>query len=683
MSKYSECVTQSITTLSGVGTKTKQLLAQIGIKTIFDLLSTIPITLVDKSETPSISDINDGDSVVITGNIIQTTRTGGFRPNYILTIKAETGIITVRFIHKIVIFMNLQKGMKIRVTGTAIKKSNKIEIIHPEIEVVKDNVPLIDIVPRYATRGKISQFKIRKFIRQAFSTFSKEYQFTSLDEYFNNQFNSMSFLKALKKIHFPEGQYSKAYEEYNSARQRLVLEEIYLHKHEFLETISNYEKKESFPLSLDVKTLNKFIQSFSFNFTDGQKSAIENIKNSLKESSPSKVLIQGDVGCGKTIVAIIACFYTINNGHQCLVLVPTEVLCNQHLKTFTQYLKSYGEVEMIIGKTKDNEKRRVKQKLSNGEISVLIGTHALIYGEFQFKSLALVIIDEQHKFGVKQREKITSSYSKQPHLIYMSATPIPRTLALVLYENMNYITIYDKPSERKAVDTKIFSDKDRQIIISRVHKHLEEGMQVYWVCTRVEDTFDEDRQSINIFSDKLKKSFPKHRISILHGRISSEEKIRIINDFKCGSIDILVATSVIEVGIDCPNANCLIIENSELFGLAQLHQLRGRVGRGSIKGHCYLTYSFKSKPESIEKLKYLETHHSGFDVAEQDLRLRGTGTYLGNKQSGMPDNYRISNINDIMDNITLIKSFEYDLSSSKIRELKKRWNIKKANEIQL
>tara|TARA_B100000925_G_C21940867_1_gene444533 strand:- start:509 stop:1135 length:627 start_codon:yes stop_codon:yes gene_type:complete len=208
-------------------------------------------------------------------------------------------------------------------------------------------------------------------------------------------------------------------------------------------------------------------------------------------------------------------------------------------------------------------------------------------------------------------------------------------------------------------------------------------MQVYWVCTRVEDTLDDDVQSVKIFSETIKKSFPKHKVSLLHGKISSEEKINIINNFQLGKIDILVATSVIEVGVDCPNANCLVIENSELFGLAQLHQLRGRIGRGDAQGFCYLIHSCKTNAESIDKLKYLENHHSGFDVAEYDLKLRGTGTYLGNRQSGMPDNYRISNINDIMDNITYIKRFEYDLPSSKIRELKKRWNIKKANEIQL
>jgi ATP-dependent DNA helicase RecG len=248
---------------------------------------------------------------------------------------------------------------------------------------------------------------------------------------------------------------------------------------------------------------------------------------------------------------------------------------------------------------------------------------------------------------------------------------------------MNYITIPDKPSNRDITETIVYDDKSREKIYGSVAKHLRDNMQVYWVCTRIEDTEDSDKQSVNLFSNIIKELFPKHKVEILHGKLSSDEKIKIINAFKAGEIDILVSTSVIEVGIDCPNANCLVIENSELFGLAQLHQLRGRVGRAATKGYCYLIHSEKTTSESIEKLKYLEMHHSGFDVAEYDLKTRGTGTYLGNKQSGMPDNYRVSNINDIMDNISYIKSFKFELSSARISELKKRWNIKSINEVQL
>ena len=670
MQRESDELSQSILTLNGVGEKTAALFEQINVKSVFDLLSTIPKSFSDKSEIESINDAEDGDNIVVSGEIVKAVRTKGFRSNFILTVKGDSGSFSVRFIHKIIIFMNLRIGMKIRVEGRALRKSNKIEFIHPEIEVIEENNKLCNIVPRYSTKGRITQSKIRKLILQAFKKASKNYKFTQLDNYFNDNFNSMSLLKAFKKLHFPEGDYNHAISEYTNAKKRLVYEEIYLNKHEFLNTLSFYKKKPFFKISIDKKFVNDFVSTLPFSLTSGQDSALERIYQSMESNSASRVLIQGDVGCGKTIVALIACLITIKNGFQCLVLVPTEVLCNQHFNTFSLYLSRYGKISMISGSQTAKEKERVRNELITGDVSVLICTHAILYNDYKFQSLALVIIDEQHKFGVKQREKI-SSFTKQPHLVYMSATPIPRTLALVLYENMNYIKIADKPEERLVTKTGVYSDKFRNNVYSFVKKHLNEGTQVYWVCTRVDDNPDDNLQSVEHFSEVISKEFPDYQIGILHGKTPSEQKTKIINDFKNGEIQILIATSVIEVGIDCQNANCLVVENSEMFGLSQLHQLRGRVGRGEHQGHCYLMYSENTKDESIEKLKYLETHDSGFDVAEFDLKNRGTGTYLGTKQSGLPDNYKVSTIYDIMENIDQIKKFTYELPSAKISILKK------------
>jgi ATP-dependent DNA helicase RecG len=683
MNTYSDEISQSISLLKGVGSKTISLLSEIGIESIFDLLSTVPIDLINKEETHSLNDFKNGDTVVVSGEIIKTVKTRGFKSNYIVTVRSDLGIFTVRFIHKIIIFMNLQIGVKIRVSGAPISKSNKIEFIHPEIEIIKDDHELEKIIPKYSIKGRVSQKKFRKFIRQAFTLFTHNYKFSCLDEYFHNEFNTMSLLKALKKIHFPEGDYETAVGDYNLAKQRLAFEEIYLYKHEFLSTINDYNKKDSYVLKLDKQELETFYSSLPFELTKGQNDAIHSISQSFISSSPSKVLVQGDVGCGKTIVAIVACLYAVKNNHQCLVLVPTEVLCLQHFETFNHYLKAICKVAMVSGKNTLAEKTAIRQELSSGKISVIIGTHSLLFNNFNFKNLALVIIDEQHKFGVKQREKISSNYTKQPHLIYMSATPIPRTLALVLYESMNYLTIPDKPSNREITDTVVYNDHSRKQIQDKVLKHLSEGMQIYWVCTRIEDTEGDDKHSVNIFSENLKKIFNGFSISVLHGKLSADEKIKIISSFKLGKIDILVSTSVIEVGVDCANANCLVVENSELFGLAQLHQLRGRVGRGMTRGHCYLVHSNNTGTDAIDKIKYLESHHSGFDIAEFDLKIRGTGTYLGNKQSGMPDNYRVCNINDIMDNISYIKKFKYELSSAEINILKKRWKVKRIDEVQL
>ena len=477
--------------------------------------------------------------------------------------------------------------------------------------------------------------------------------------------------------------YDDAFEEYQRAKKRLIFEEVYLYKHEFLESLLKYDKKQSFGITIESKFTENFIERLPFILTNGQRNAIDRVFDSLQSTRPSRVLIQGDVGCGKTIVAVIACLNVVKNGYQCLVLVPTEVLCNQHFKTFTSLFSDIGRIVMLSGNDSSSKKRDIKLELKNGKISILVATHALLYDDYDFKNLALVVIDEQHKFGVKQREQITSSYAYQPHLIYMSATPIPRTLALVLYENMNYIKIPDKPSSQKRTKSAVYSDHKRQKVYELVQDHLDKGVQTYWVCTRVEDTTDDTLQSVKMFSEIIKNQFPKYRTAVLHGKISSDEKIRIINEFQRGNIKILVATSVIEVGIDCQNANCLVVENSEMFGISQLHQLRGRVGRGKDQGYCYFIHTDDTKDETVEKLKYLEINTSGFDVAEHDLNTRGAGTYLGTKQSGLPDNYRVTNINDIMNNIHEIKSFTYNLPSAKIKELKKRWNIKKIDEVQL
>jgi ATP-dependent DNA helicase RecG len=682
MQSKSDELSQSVSSLKGIGPKTRDLFNQLGIYSIFDLLTTIPNNLSDKKEVELLSQINDGDNAVLSGEIINTSRTKGYKPHYILTVRSDTGIFNVRFIHKIVVFLNLQVGMSIRIEGKAIKKSTKLEFIHPEVEIIQKNKPLANILPKYSTKGKISQQKMRKAIHEAFLRLSKNYEFTCLDILFNNDFNFMSFLKAVKKLHYPGGDYDDAIVEFQSAKERLVLEEIYLHKHELLKTLSNYSGKPSYLINTEQSEINLFIDSLSFSLTNGQQSAIDDINQSLQSEKPAKFLIQGDVGCGKTIVALVACFNIVKNGYQCLVLVPTEVLCNQHYDTFKTYLGSLVNVVSMSGKDSKNKKADIKKQLKSGVISVLICTHAILHDDYLFNNLALVIIDEQHKFGVKQREKITSNHERQPHIIHMSATPIPRTLALVLYENMKYIKISDRPNNRLETITKIFNSNQRQSVYDVVNNHLRHNTQVYWVCTRVEDN-DDNQQSIKSFHEVIRAQFSNYKCDILHGNMSSEHKIEIINKFKNGMIDILIATSVIEVGVDCPNANCLVIENSEMFGLSQLHQLRGRVGRGHAQGYCYLLHTEHIKSDSIAKLNYLSKTDSGFEIAEYDLKNRGSGTYLGNRQSGMPDNYRVTNINDLMDNIHYIKKFTYDLASEKISILKNRWKIKKVNEIQL
>lgn len=683
MKKYSDGFSQSILSIQGIGPKIQSQLSSIGINTLFELLLNIPTELIDKSSIARIEDMKQGDKVVVIGTITDSIRTKSLKPNYILTVDTGAGTFTVRFIHKIIIFMNLQVGIKIRVSGTVNIRKQNIEFIHPEIEIISDDNKLQKVIPRYSVKGRVSQKRFRKYIRDAFKIVSDNYRLSVLDNYFHDNFDCMSYLMALKRLHFPSDDFKKAIDDYHNARKRLIYEEFYLNKHEFIQTLRRSQQKDGHPITINHDQHLNFLKNLNFRLTKGQEDAISNLFTQFNKSLPSSNLVQGDVGCGKTLVAIMSCLQFIKNNLQCIVLVPTEILCQQHYETFSKYLKGHGVIEQLTGKSNNSEKSLIKDRLLSGEISILIGTHAVLYDDYHFKNLGLIVIDEQHKFGVKQREHISTIYRKRPHLMLMSATPIPRTLSLVIYENMNYIKIEDKPSNRELVYTKVFDDEYREELNDRISEHLNRGMQIYWVCTRVEDTGNDNLLSVKSFIKILRQKFSNAIIEILHGKINSQEKIEIINRFKSGDIDILVTTSVIEVGIDCPNANCLIIENSELFGLAQLHQLRGRVGRGVSKGFCYLVHQHTLAKESFDKIKYLENHHSGFEIAEYDLVNRGSGTLLGTKQSGLPDNYRLSSLEDIMDNIFSMKKFKYELSSFDINELKSRWNIKANEDIQL
>ena len=311
MHKEPDDLSISVGSLNGVGPKTLSLLRHIGINSIFDLLSNVPKELCDKSEASSLESINHGDRVVVSGEIIKATRTRGFKPNYIITIKGKIGTFTVRFIHRIIVFMNLQPGVNVRVDGKVKKNKDNIEFIHPEIETFEDNKPLQSIIPIYSLRGAVSQQKIRKLIVQAFKILSNNYKFSPLDDSFNEKFSCMSILKAIKKLHFPEGSYDDAFEEYQRAKKRLVFEEVYLYKHEFLESLLKYDKKQSFGITIESKFTENFIERLPFTLTDGQRSALDRVFDSLQSTQPSRVLIQGDVGCGKTIVAVIACLSVV------------------------------------------------------------------------------------------------------------------------------------------------------------------------------------------------------------------------------------------------------------------------------------------------------------------------------------------------------------------------------------
>ena len=406
----------------------------------------------------------------------------------------------------------------------------------------------------------------------------------------------------------------------------------------------------------DVK-MEDVISTLPFNLTNAQKHVLQEINEDMESSKPMNRLLQGDVGSGKTIVSIIAAYKAVKSGYQAAILAPTAILAMQHMENFQKTLNNFGiRCELLVSSITKKNKQIIKEKLLNGEIDILIGTHAMLEEDVCFKNLGLVVTDEQHRFGVKQRAKIVSKGSN-PDVIVMSATPIPRTLALILYGDLDISVINELPPNRKKIDTFAVGKSFEERVNGFIEKQLDEGRQCYIVCPLVEENEEMDLKSVTEIAEKLQKeTFSKYRVEFLHGKMKPKEKDDIMLRFKKGEIDILISTTVIEVGVDVPNANIMVIENSERFGLAQLHQLRGRVGRGEYKSYCILKFEGKGKVVQ-ERMKIMCQTNDGFVISEKDLELRGSGDFFGTAQHGIPE-MKIANL---FEDIDVLKTVQ-DLS---------------------
>ena len=467
------------------------------------------------------------------------------------------------------------------------------------------------------------------------------------------------YLDALKYCHFPD---SSDYEESNAlfklGRQRFVIEELLSYKLILKNAKIKYELNKSVIFSIKEKEINEFVDSLSFKLTDSQLRAIDQVKSSFKNKYPTKRLIQGDVGSGKTIIAAIASMYAVTSNLQVAILVPTEILADQHYETFRNLFSSLSMgIKCLKSKLNNTEKKSILNAISQGTVDIVIGTHALIEKNVIFKNLGLIIIDEQHKFGINQRVKISSNNvkDKYPHEIYLSATPIPRSLSLVLYEGLDYTIIDQMPQGRKTIITECIDSTNRDILHGHILNTLLSNEQIYWVCSCIDFTESLEAEYVKDIYEKLSLKYPSHNIGVLHGRNDTKENNQNMNKFIEGKIDILVCTTMIEVGIDVPNATCIIIEDANRFGLSQLHQLRGRVGRSIKQSYCYLIHNEEINETAKSRLEALEKYSNGFQVAEVDLKLRGQGDYLGIKQSGAYHNFKLATHDDAIANYDIVK----------------------------
>ncbi len=691
MPKHLQLEDNSLETLPGVGEATKTKLHNIGINRITDLILYLPHQLIDKTNISDINDINNGDKCLFIGVINKIFFTRGFNKSLILSVTIQAKTVQIKFIHKTIIYRHLKIGDRIRIYGTIYSKKSKKVMVHPEVELIENEKNLEKVIPYYNTRRQISQNKIRKLIRFVLDYLHNKKSEDIFDSNTLKLFDMPNYLDALENCHFPSSSsYKNALCIFEKSRNRFVIEEIISRNIRIEEIKNRIKRKESHMFNFDKTKIIKFVNSLSFELTNSQYQAVDLICDNFLEGYASTRLIQGDVGCGKTIVSAISAYATYLSGLQTSLLAPTELLVDQHYNYFKNL---FNETDIKISYLKNSMPAKIKNQtlksLKSGSIDIIIGTHSLLNTSVSFKQLGLCIIDEQHKFGINQRSSFVDNRDptgNSPHIIYMSATPIPRSLALVLYQGLDYTTIKDMPKGRRHIITERVNLTSRNKMYSEINQRLDIGEQVFWVCPAINISESSELESIYSTHDIISEVFKDYNISVLHGQLDDNTQANTIKKFRDGKIDILVCTTVIEVGVDIPNATSIVIENSNRFGLSQLHQIRGRVGRSSRQGFCYLAHTADLNEDANRRLDSLVSHFDGFKIAEEDLLIRGSGDYFGSRQSGHLNNFKLATLQDFITNVDIIKNLQSSVSNlSDITRTKllKRWRNDEEENLKL
>jgi len=657
--------------IKGVGPARAKLLNSLGIFTLGDLITYFPRDYEDRGKPKDIAEVEDGEEVLIEAICVSKMMEKRIRKNmviYKLSVRDETGLCHITWFNQKYLKNRFKLGETYKFFGKVQKRIGFIEMNSPVFDDEHTNKNTGKIIPLYPLTYNLSQNVIRQVMENALKEV-KEELLETMPEYLLKEYNLDDINKAISSIHFPQN-----FEQYNKAKKRLVFEELLIMQLALLNLKTKYSvNKKGIEFDKNVK-MSDVVEKLPFNLTKAQNRVLEEIDKDMESENPMNRLLQGDVGSGKTAVSIVAAYKAVKSGYQVAMMAPTAILSKQHLKNFESILSQFDiKCELLVSGTPKKQKEDILNRLENGEIDILIGTHSLLEENVVFKNLGLAITDEQHRFGVRQRSVINSK-GESPDVLVMTATPIPRTLALILYGDLDISIIDELPPNRKKIDTFAVTKGMEARLNNFIKQQLDEGRQCYIVCPLVEESEEIDAKSVLELFEKYKEIFAGYTVEYLHGKLRPREKDEIMERFKSGEIQILISTTVIEVGVDVPNSNIMIIENAERFGLATLHQLRGRVGRGSYKSYCILKYQGNSQ-NIKERMKVMTETNNGFIISEKDLELRGSGEFFGTRQHGLPE-LKIANL---FEDIEMLKSIQ----SVAIKIMEEDPNLEKEKNILL
>jgi len=675
-----------VTALRGVGSRVAEKLRGLGIETVQDLLFHLPSRYEDRTRIVPLDSLRHGERMAIEGRIESTEIIHRRRRMMLCHLSDGTGSITLRFFH----FSQqqrrgLSRGMRLHCYGEVRSGFGGFEMVHPEYQrLMDDEVPQMEesLTAIYPATEGIHQLTLRNLIDQALTFFDKNTAIEELmpAEMFHDD-SGFTLAEALQHLHRPppDTPMELMKTRQHPCQRRLAFEELLAHNVSLRLMRKRIQRYAAPAMSGSMDLCRKLLSQLNFDLTDAQARVSSEIIEDLRQSHPMMRLVQGDVGSGKTVIAAIAALQAIESGYQVAFMAPTEILAEQHFRNMDSWLTPLDiELAWLSGKQKGKARRQTLYKIESGKAGLVVGTHALFQEEVVFDKLGLVIVDEQHRFGVYQRLKLMEKGTQgdaRPHQMIMTATPIPRTLAMTAYTDLDTSIIDELPPGRQPITTAIIPEERRSEVIERTQQACTQGHQIYWVCPLIEDSEALQAQAATETEAALKRQLPNLKIRLIHGRLKSAEKEQVMQSFKAGDVDLLVATTVIEVGVDVPNASLMIIENAERLGLSQLHQLRGRVGRSNEKSSCVLMYKSPLGNTAKERLSIMRKTNDGFEIARRDLEIRGPGEVLGTRQTGVLD-LRIADLirdQEMIPKVAKASRIVFDKYPQLIEPLLHRW----------